>query len=168
MSPALRYLSTTVAILAVGLAYALIQGRGERPTPRPAAQSEAVARPVPPPAAPPTAGEILERRASFSLAADQVSRLEALDAEWKREAAEIEPALAAAEQALSRFMKEAQSAGGTSVQEIQRRSAEFRELSAALRERRRLHSEAAAHVLTESQRRKLAAATSTGTPGGGR
>ena len=160
MSPSLRYLSTTVALLAVGLGYALIQGRGERPTPRPAAQSEAVARPVPPPAAPPTAGEILERRASFSLAADQVSRLEALDAEWKREAA--------AEQALSRFMKEAQSAGGTSVQEIQRRSAEFRELSAALRERRRLHSEAAAHVLTESQRRQLAAATSTGTPGGGR
>jgi hypothetical protein len=168
MSPGLRYLSTTVALLAVGLGYALVQGRGERPTPRPEAQSEAVARPVPPPAAPPTAGEILERRASFSLTADQVSRLEALDAEWKREAAEIEPALAAAEQALSRFMKEAQSAGGTSVQEIQRRSAEFRELSAALRERRRLHSEAAAHVLTESQRRQLAAATSTGTPGGGR
>jgi len=168
MSPALRYLSTTVAILAVGLAYALIQGRPERPTPRPAAQSEAVARPVPPPAAPPTAGEILERRASFSLTADQVSRLEALDAEWKREAAEIEPALAAAEQALSRFMKEAQSAGGTSVHEIQRRSVEFRELSTALRERRRLHGEAAAHVLTESQRRQLAAATSTGTPGGGR
>jgi hypothetical protein len=168
MSPGPRYLSTTVALLAVGLGYALLQGRPERPAPRPAAQPEAVARPAPPPVSPPTAGEILERRASFSLTADQVSRLEALDAEWKKEAAELEPALAAAEQALSRFMKEAQSAGGTSVQEIQRRSAEFRELSAALRERRRLHGEAAAHVLTESQRRQLAAATSTGTPGGGR
>jgi len=153
MSPGLRYLSTTVALLAVGLGYALIQGRGERPTPRPAAQSEAVARPVPPPTAPPPAREILNRRAALSLTADQAARLEALDA---------------AAQELSRFMKEAQSAGGTSVQEIQRRSVEFRELSAALRERRRLHSEAAAHVLTESQRRQLAAATSTGTPGGGR
>ena len=170
MSPSPRYLATTVALLAVGLGYALIQGRPERPAPRPAAQPGAVVRPAPPPAAPPTAGEILERRASLSLTADQVSRLEALDAEWKKEAAGLEPALAAAEQALSRFMKEAQSAGGTSVQEIQRRSVEFRELSTALRERRRLHGEAAAHVLTESQRRQLAAGTvtATGTPGGGR
>ncbi len=168
MSPGLRYLSTTVALLAVGLGYALLQGRPERPAPRPAARPEAVGRPAPPPAAPPTARDILDRRAALSLTADQAARLEALDVEWRKEAAELEAALAAASQELSRFMKDAQSAGGTSVQEIQRRSVEFRELSAALRERRRLHSEAAAHVLTEPQRRQLAAATSTGTPGGGR
>jgi len=168
MTPGFRYLSTTVALLAVGLGYALLQGRPERSPPRPAPRSEAVARPAPPPAAPPTARGILDRRAALSLTADQAARLEALDVQSRNEAAELEPALAAASQELSRFMKEAQSAGGTSVQEIQRRSAEFRELGAALRERRRLHSEAAAHVLTESQRQRLAAATATGPSGGGR
>ncbi len=168
MSPGPRYLAATVALLVVGLGYAVFQGRPERPAPRPGAPSEAVARPAPPPATPPTARGILERRASLSLTVDQVARLEALDAEWKKEAGELEPALAAASQELSRFMKESQSAGGTSVQEIQRRSAEFREVSAAFRERRRLHGEAAAHVLTESQRQRLAAAGATGTLGGGR
>lgn len=168
MSSRLRYLSTTVALVAVGLGYALIQGRPEMPAPRPAAQPGAVVRPVPPAAAPPTAREILDRRAALSLTADQAARLEALDVEWRKEAAELEPAVEAASQEFSRFMKDAQSSGGASVQEIQRRSVEFRELSAALRDRRRLHGEAAAHVLTESQRQRLGVVASTGTLGGGR
>lgn len=168
MSPSLRYLATTVALLAVGLGYALIQGRPERPAPRPAAQPAAVARPLPPAPALPTAREILGRRAALGLSAEQVARLEALDREWRSEAAPLEAALQAAGEEFSRFVREAQPGKGASLQEIQRQSAEYRELSATLRERRRLHSEAAAHVLTESQRQRLAAAKATGTPGGGR
>lgn len=168
MTPSLRYLSTTGALLAVGLGYALLQGRPDRPVPRPAAQSMAVARSAPLSPALPRAREILDRGAALSLTADQAARLEVLEGEWKEETAELEAAVDTAAQEFSRFMKDAQAAGGASGQEIQRRSAEYRELSAALRERRRLHGEAAARVLTEPQRQKLAGTTSTGAPGGGR
>lgn len=168
MSPRLRYLATTVALLAVGLGYVLIQGKPERPAPRLRPQSEAVPRPTAQPPALPTAREILDRRPALSLTADQMARLEALDREWRAETPPLETALKAAEEELSRFLREAQAGKGASVQEIQRRSAEYQELSAALRERRRLHSQAATRVLTAPQRQKLAAATATGTPGGGR
>ena len=65
-------------------------------------------------------------------------------------------------------MRDAQAGGKTNLQEIQRRSAEFRDRSAALRERRQIHAEMAARLLTETQRRVLAQAPSSQTPGGDR
>lgn len=167
MSPRLRYLSTTLALVAVGLGYALIQGRFERPAPRIPARSEA-ARPAPLPLPPPTAREVLDRRATLSLTADQKARLVRLDRKWREESAPLEAALQEAEREFSQFMKDAHAGGRTSLQEIQHRSAEVRDLGAALRDRRRLHSEAAADVLTGQQRRTLTSPSSPDTTGGGR
>jgi hypothetical protein len=64
-------------------------------------------------------------------------------------------AVDAAAAEFSRFMDEARQAGRTNLQEIQRRSEELRELSAALRGRRRRHAEAAAPILEERQRMQL-------------
>ena len=167
MSPRVRYLSTSLALLAVGLGYALIQGRVGRLALPPPARAEA-ARPAPLAPAPPAARQILDRGTVLSLTSDQMDRLETLDQQWRRELAKLETALTAAEQELSRFMRDAQAGGKTNLQEIQRRSAEFRDRSAALRERRHIHAEMAARLLTETQRRVLAQAPSSQTPGGDR
>ena len=167
MSPRVRYFSTSLALLAVGLGYALIQGRVGRLALPPPARAEA-ARPAPLPPAPPTAREMLERGTALSLTSDQTDRLEALDRQWQRESAPLEAASSEAEQEFSRFMREAKAGGKTNLQEIQRRSAEFRDRSAALRERRQIHAGTAARLLTETQRRVLAQAPSSQTPGGDR
>ena len=161
-----RYLSTTLVLVAVGLGYAVIQGRAARPSPSLPGRPAAASQPVPPP--PPTAREILSREAVLSLTVDQKTHLEALDRRWREESVPLEAALQEAEQEFARFMEDTRASGRTSMQEIQRRSADVRELSAARRERRRIHSEVAAQVLTESQRRRLAASLSPETPGGAR
>ncbi len=166
MSPRLRYLSTTLALVAVGLGYTLIQERPWRPAPRLEARPLAARPPIPRPPAPPAAREILQRGADLSLTADQQARLKALDRRWKGEAAGLEAAVKEAEQEFARYMKETQAGGKTSVQEIQRRSADLQNLSAALRERRQLHVEEAARILTADQRQKLSAGTSPEPPGG--
>ncbi len=166
MSPRVRYLSTTLALVAVGVAYAVIQARPWRPGPRLEARPVAVGRPIPAPPAPLTAREILERGAALSLTADQKAHLAALDRKWREESAGLETALQAAEVEFSRFMKETQAGGKTNVQEIQRRSADLQSLSAALRERRQFHVEEAARILTAIQRQKLSAGTSPEPAGG--
>ncbi len=166
MSPRLRYLSTTLALVAVGLGYALIQGKPWRSAPRLEARPMAARSPLPLPPAPPIAREILGRGADLSLTADQKARLEALDLRWKGEAAGLEGAIKEAEQEFSRFMKETQAGGKTNVQEIQRRSADLQSLSAALRERRQFHVEEAARILTAIQRQKLSAGISPEPLGG--
>ncbi len=167
MSPRARYLSTTLALVAIGLGYALIQSRPWSSGPRLPGRSAAVSALAPPPALP-TAREILDRRALLSLTREQAARLEALDREWQRESGNLERAVEAAAQEFSRFMTSAQSARGASLQEIQQRSTDYRDLSAALRERRHLHGEVAARELTESQREILARAPLPGNPGGER
>lgn len=165
MNPRLRYLAGTLAIVAVALGYVLMQGRPTLPSPaRPA--SAGPPAPLAPPE--PTARDILAGNASLSLTAEQKTRLEELDRRWRQESTPLETSLHEAERDFSRFMAEAQKAGRATFQEIQGRSADVRELSAALRELRRLHSEAAAHVLTEVQRQRLAALHSQVTPGGAR
>lgn len=146
-----RYLVTSVALLAVGFGYALTQGRVGRPAPpRPvsAAASPSVRAPRPLP----SAQEILSRHALLSLTAQQKRSLDALAREWRAESAGLETELDAATEEFSRFMSEAQGSRKTSLQDIQRRSADLRELGARLRERRRLHGEAAAGLLTDRQR----------------
>ncbi len=151
MSPRVRSLSTMLALLAVAGGYALSQGWIDRPGPRPVAR-EAGARPAPPPAPAPSAREILDRGEAWGLSGEQAARLRALDTEWARRASDLQAAIDDAERQFSAFMKEAQGGRGASLQEIQRRSANLRDLSATLREARRQHGLASAEVLTEHQR----------------
>jgi len=166
VSPRLRYLSTSLALVAVGLGYAVSQRWFERPAPRPITRSEAAVRPDARPPAPPIARDVLARGADLSLTADQQARLEALDLQWKGKSADLEVAFKEAEREFSQFMREAQAGGKTSLQDIQRRSADLQSLSAALRERRQIHSEAAARILTATQRQKLFSGTSPEPLGG--
>ena len=75
--------------------------------------------------------------------------------------------MAAARAEFERFAREA-SPRGASVAEIQRQSAEYRELSAALRAARERHAEAAQAVLTEVQRQSVARGRFTSVQGGER
>jgi hypothetical protein len=87
------------------------------------------------------------------LSRDQAARLRALDAEWVRQSSDLQAAIDDEERQFSAFMNEAQGGRGASLQEIQRRSANLRDLSATLRETRWQHGLASAEVLTEQQRR---------------
>ena len=155
MSSQVRYLSTTVALLAVAVAYILWQRPLDRPIPRLTAASAAAASLTAQPM-PPTARRILNQAMALGLTHDQIARLRELDRVWTNEERELQAVIRDAELELSAFMSEAQASRGASVQQIQQRSAEFSRLSATLRERRRNHSEAALQVLDVSQRHRLA------------
>lgn len=164
MSPAIRYGATSLALAAIGTLYVLGQSWPDRPGPRPPAGPTA-ARPAPPVPGP-TARDLVDRAAELSLTAEQVVRLEALARRWREESAELERALATAGERFGRFAGEAQAGTGASVEEIQRRSADYRELSAALREARRRHAEAAGAVLAEAERQRPGRVTPTDSHGG--
>jgi hypothetical protein len=155
MSPRVRYLSTTVALVAALAAYVLWQRPLDRPSPRLPAGSAAAARPATPPM-PPTARRILDQATALGLTHDQMAGLRALDRVWTSEERELQTAVQESERELAAFMKEAQASRGASVQQIQQRSTEFSSLSATLRERRRLQAEAALQLLDGSQRHRLA------------
>jgi len=160
-----RYAATTVALVLVGVAYVLGQAWLDRPAP-PRPSRTTAERPAPPVPLP-TAPDLLERGDALGLTAEQRARLAALDRAWGEEAAALDRAVAAARAEFERFTREA-SLRGASVAEIQRQSAEYRELSAALREARRRHADAALAVLTEAQRRSLARGPFTNAQGGTR
>ena len=107
MSPRVRYLSTTVALVALAAAYVLWQGRLERPTPRLPAASAPVIRPASPSQVPrsPTAREILDRAVALELSDQQVHRLHALDRLWTSEGGRLEAAIREAEGEVAVFMK---------------------------------------------------------------
>ncbi len=157
MSPRARYLSMTLALVAAVAAYVLWPRPLDRPAPRLPAASAPTARPAPPPV-PPTARRILDQAMVLGLSHDQMVRLRALERFWTSEERELQAAIRDAERELSAFMKDTQASGGTGVQQIQQRSAEFSSLSATLRERRRRHSEAALQLLDGWQRHRLAGA----------
>jgi hypothetical protein len=161
MSPRVRYLFTTVALVATVLAYALWQRPLDRPTPRLPAASSLTARPASPPM-PHTARRILDQAVVLELTHGQKIRLRALDRFWTSEERELQATVRDAERELSAFMKDAQASGGASVQQIQQRSAEFSSFSATLRERRQRHSEAALQLLDGWQRHRLAGEAGAG------
>jgi hypothetical protein len=155
MKPAVRYVSTSVALALVATTYFVLQPRPDRPgPPRPSAALSAPRPPLPP--APPTAREILGRSVTLDLRDDQRVRLEALERLWHREISGLEAEIGEAEREFSGFVKEAQGVRGMTAREIQRRGAELSQLSAELRERRQRHSEAALRVLADWQRTRLA------------
>jgi len=156
--------ATALAIVAVG--WTLFQARGDRPKlslPRPAA----ITRPARV-ALPPTARDILGNGLLLDLTGAQETRLRALDATWTREVTAIQAQLDAATADFARFMDEARGRGRISMPEIQQHAAEISELSAELRERRRIHAEAAAAILTEWQRSRLGGVSGAVIAGGER
>ncbi len=165
MSVRLRYLATSLVLLAVAFGFVLTQGRAERPAPPRRAGVAALPRVPRPPL--PSARELLDRRAVLNLDDEQTRRLEALARAWSSDSAPLEAELQAATAEFSRFMSAAQGSRGTSLQEIQARSAHVSELGSVLREERRLHGEAAAGLLTDRQRQRLAHLVPD-TPGGPR
>jgi hypothetical protein len=154
MSVRLRYLATSLILLGVAFGYAMTQGRAERPAPPRPAGAAASLRVLPAPLL--LARELLNRRASLALGDGQTKRLETLARAWSSESARLEAELQTVTAEFSRFMSEVQGSRGTSLQEIQTRSAHISELSSILREQRRLHGEAAAGLLTERQRQRFA------------
>jgi hypothetical protein len=164
MSLRARYLVTTLALVAIGLGYVLVQQWPRHPVLRLPARAEASSHPAPRPVLP-TAREILEHGADLALTPDQQGRLAALDRQWKQESAGVQAVADAAGRDFSKFLQE-QGSGKVSLQEIQRRSADYRALSQELRELRQQYAEAAANILTNSQQRTLALQTSPDTRGG--
>ena len=163
MSMRTRYLSTTLALLAIGLGFGLSQW-SPRPSPlRPAVH--VTARPALP-APPPTAGEILARSVALDLSPRQAERLRELDRQWQAEYADLQEANRAASAEFERFVADARKGGGASLQALQQQSGELRQLSVTLRERRAEHSRRAVGVLTEAQRATLRSASEN--PSGGR
>lgn len=156
--------AATVALVIAGAGWAILQAPTERPKlslPEPVAITRPAAA-----ALPPTARDILDGGALLDLKAAQRTRLRALDATWASESTAAQGQLDAAMAEFSRFMDEARATGRTSLQEVQRRSAEISGLSAALRERRRRHAAAAAAVLNEGQRTRLGQVTRPVASGG--
>ncbi len=163
MTLRVRHLPATLVVTALAVAYIVAQGAWQRPAPRleRPAQTE---RPRALPSQPPSARDILARRGELALSGTQVARLEALDREWQQASTALGTTIEAARAGFSRFMAE-RTVRSASVQEIQRQSEEFRELSAELRQRRLDHAQAAAALLTETQRHTLAVARPGATSG---
>ncbi|HSB78379.1 MAG TPA: Spy/CpxP family protein refolding chaperone [Candidatus Methylomirabilis sp.] len=164
MSIRVRYLLTTIALVAIGLGYVLVQQWPRHSALRLPARAEASSHPVPRPSLP-TAREILEHGVDLALTPDQRGRLTALDRQWKQESAGVQAVAEAAGRDLSQFLQE-QGSGKVSLQEIQRRSADYRGLSQELRELRQRHAEATRQVLTDPQRQTLATIPSPHISGG--
>jgi hypothetical protein len=153
----------TLAIVAVG--WMVLSPRRPRPSPL-VPTLTTVSRPAPA-TLPPTARDILEGGMLLDLREAQRTRLRALDAEWTKQSAAAQARLDGAVADFARFMDEARG-GRTSLSEIQRHSAEISALSADLRERRRVHAEASAGVLTARQRGRLDGLTVSRVSGGQR
>ena len=158
-----RYVTTTLLMIAVAAVAVALQGRDERPALRLAAgQARATSRlPAPPP--PLTATALLGLYAELALSHAQVGQLEDAARRWREETAGLEAAAERARAELARFVETA--GGRASVDELQRRSAEYRELSAELRSRRVRHAGAVHAMLTDTQRSTLARAPSPGRGG---
>jgi hypothetical protein len=164
MSERMRYLAATLALTTIALGYFLVQRTPARPAPH-LEPRPAVARLVAPPPLP-TARVLLDRADDLALTQGQQARLQVLDRQWMAEFAGLQASVRQEQAVFSEFMQEAQAAGKTSVQEIQRRSADLRETSETLRERRQRHAEVALAVLTESQRQMLSTSAASARQGG--
>lgn len=151
MSTARPYIGGTLILAAVALLYVAAASGPERPGPRLERPAGTASRPGPAPAVL-SARRIIEIGRDLDLQPDQIVRLAALDARWRRESQEIETALEPAIRELTAFLTGAQERGGAGLVELQRRSADYQELSAELRQRRLRHAAEALAVLSGSQK----------------
>ena len=143
------YAVVAVALAAVALTYVVRDARGvSHPAP-------VVLTSTPPAAVPPRdagygARDILAK--STGLSAQQRRALGELAREWEREETVLDDRLRAAKAEFEQFMATAQQKGRISMAEIQSASADLRDISSELRERRTMHSDASMKVLTPAQR----------------
>src|SRR5262249_18037577 len=154
----MRSLAAAVALVIVAAGYFAYQARIERAAPPRPAPGFSAARPTVLPVLPPTARDIIDRSVALDLRSERIVRMRVLDQVWKSEMSGLEAMIHDAEREFSVFATEAQGKGGASLPEIQRRSAEFRQLGAELRQQRQQHSEAALRILADWQRERLAEA----------
>jgi hypothetical protein len=153
MNTRTRYVVTSVALAALAASWIVLQRPATHASPslpRPAALAPPAARILAP-----TASDLLGADILLELAPGQRTRLMALASGWAKEATSVQAEVDAATADFSRFMDEARSTGRTTVQEIQRRSADIAALSELGRERRRQHSDDAVAVLMSWQRVRL-------------
>ncbi len=149
MSLRVRYLATTLVLLAIALGFGLSQWKA-RPGP-PRLTVHVTARPALPVPSP-IASEILGHSAALGLSPRQAERLRELDRQWQADYGTLQAAIQAASAGFERFVADARKGGGASLQTLQQHSGELQELSATLRERRAEFSRHAVAVLTEAQR----------------
>jgi hypothetical protein len=149
MRPAARSILTAAAVLMAALSWDALQPGPRRPA------LDVVKTTVPPgrPSPPPLARDVLA--SGVPLSASQRGELQALAMRWEQASAPLETAVRAASEEFDRFAAKTRAEGRTSLAEVQRRSAELRELSAELRARRQAQSDGALAVLTDGQRRQV-------------
>jgi hypothetical protein len=155
MNVPVRYLSTTLAMVIAAIVWIGVVDRPEPPRPPRPALAATGSRPQVP-VAPPTARDLLAQADTLGLTASQRARLATLGSSWERESRALEAEVKVAADALARFMAQAQQEGRASIDEIRRRSMDYQELSAALRERRARHGHEALDGLTAEQRALVA------------
>ncbi len=144
------YAVVAVALAVVALTYVVRDARGVS-HPAPVVLTSTAPAAVPPPRdAGYGARDILAR--STGLSARQRRALGDLAREWEREETVLDGRLRTAKAAFEQFMATAQQKGRISMAEIQSASADLRDISAELRERRTMHSDASMKVLTPAQR----------------
>jgi hypothetical protein len=146
----MRTIALALAVVAVG--YVAWETRGVT---HPAAVLLGSTRTVPAPAREVgyVARDLLAR--ATGLSHDQRGALGELARDWEREEATLDRRLQAAREEFEQFMTAAQQKGRISVAEIQSTSAVLRDISAEMRERRTMHSEASMNVLTAVQRESI-------------
>ena len=154
MNPAVRALSTSVALALAATTYFVLQPRAESPGPPRPSSALSAPRPMPP-LAPLSAREILDRGVALDLGGEQRRRLEALDRLWRREISGLQAEIRETEREFAGFAEGTRGGRGVTAREIQRRATEFSQLSAEVRQRREHHSEAALAVLAGWQRARL-------------
>jgi len=166
MSMRVRYLITTLGLLAVASGIVFVQAWPQRVSSLPRIRAAGTS-PRSMPAAPPvSARQLLDQGSRAGLTSAQRARLDTLDREWQRVRESVEAAIRTETAVFAEFMSQARATPGTSLGELERRSTPLRELSATLREGRRRQGMAAEAVLTESQRQRLTTMTAAERDGG--
>jgi hypothetical protein len=151
MNVRMRYLSTTLAMVAAAVVWMTVMDRPAAPRPPRPALAATAPRPQGPLTST-TARDLLARADALGLTVSQRARLATLSANWERDSRVLEADVKVAAEAFARFLADAQQAGRAGMDEIRRRSMDYQELSAALRERRARHSDEALDALTAEQR----------------
>jgi hypothetical protein len=150
MTPGVRSLTASLALVMVAGGYVWMQSRVERPAPpRPQRITSRAEPPVPLV----TASAALT--AGIALSSRQRAELQRMAADWDGERASFDSAVTSAARQFELVMAEARPSGRTTISDLQRGSESIRELSADLHRRRLRHRKDVLSVLDEAQRADL-------------
>jgi hypothetical protein len=143
-----RYLTTTAAMVLLGVVWFTAIDRPAAPRPVRMAGAAAPARL----STPVTAREVLAEADVLQLMGDQRTRLASAAAAWDAELASLEGAISAATDEFARFASEAQKRGRARLDDVRGRTEDIQSLSALLRQRRARHADDALGALSAAQR----------------